>query len=184
MRFGSLILEMKGDQMFRTISLTAVCLILAPLNSAIAQKPFKNKTALAAQKTYEEAIAKAKKEYAAKLEIAVKEAGGAGDLDEATQLAAEKKRIEGHDPLAALRRRLIGTKWYKKASWNRFEKNNFGINSDGVRFFWVVTVKNTVVIQYARRLQIYVWHFDDKANVATLHSFKKTGVTAQWRRGR
>ena len=35
---------MKGDQMFRTISLTAVCLILVSTNSAVAQKPFKNQS--------------------------------------------------------------------------------------------------------------------------------------------
>ena len=105
------VLGTKGDEMFRMISLTAVCLILASVNSVHAQKPFKNKIALAAKKSYDEAIAKAKKEYAAKLDIAIKDAGGAGDVDEANKLLAEKKRVDGTDPIAALRRRLIGTKW-------------------------------------------------------------------------
>ncbi|MCH7987877.1 MAG: hypothetical protein IID46_01865, partial [Planctomycetes bacterium] len=68
--------------MIRAILLTAVCLILTSANSAVAQKPFKNKIALAAKKSYEEAIAQAKKEYVAKLEIAIKDAGGAGAVDE------------------------------------------------------------------------------------------------------
>ena len=181
-------LEMKGNQMFRTISFTVVCLILSSTNSAVAQKkPFKNKTARAAQKTYEEAIAKAKKEYVAKLEIAVKEAGGAGDLEEANRLAAEKKNVETgeNDPLTSFRRRMIGTKWYGRTSrnvWNRFDKNNFGVSESGYRFFWVVTVKNTVVIQYVNNLKVYVWHFDDKGRAATVFAFKKTGKKGQWRR--
>ncbi len=179
--------------MFRTIPLISVFLVLATANSAVAQKkPFKNKIARAAQKTYEETIAKAKetiakakKEYIAKLEIAVKEAGGKGDLEQANRIASEKKNIETgeSDPLAAFRRRLTGTKWYntpKRAAWNRFDKNNVGISSDKARFFWVATTKNTVVMQYVHNLVIYVWHFDDKVKAAKLHSFKKTGNTSKW----
>ncbi len=90
--------------MFRTTSLTAVCLILASANSGIAQKPIKNKIARAAQKTYEKAVAKVKAEYAAQLEIAIKQAGGTGDIEEAKLLVAEKKRIDGSDPLMVFRR--------------------------------------------------------------------------------
>ena len=165
--------------MFRTTSLTAVCLILASANSGIAQKPFKNKIARAAKKTYEEAVAKAKAEYAAQLEIAIKQSGGAGDIEEAKLLVAEKKRIDGSDPLMVLRRRLTGTKWNtnptKRRQWQSFQRNNLGRNYDGAPLRWFVTAKNTVVTQRTKSTDIYVWHFDANLKKATLHAFTKAG---------
>ena len=174
--------------MFRTTSFTTVCLILAFANSADAQKPFKNKIGLAAKKSYDEAIAKAKKEYAAKLDIAIKDAGGAGDLEEANQLVAEKKRIEGNDPPTVLRRRLTGTKWMTNPKAPklllRFETNNVGTYSNGIRFAWFVTFKNTVVFQNRQNLEIFVWHFDDKVKTARLFSFRKAKPVPGGRRVR
>lgn len=173
--------DMKTNQMFRTISLTVVCLILSSTNLAVAQKPFKNKTARAAQKTYEEAVAKAKAEYVAKLEIAVKEAGGAGDIEDAKILVAEKKRMDGSDPLTLLRRRLVGTKWNtnpKLRGWCLFKKNNIGVYHNGTQFAWHVTFENTVVFQNKRSLVIWVWHFDDELKKAALHRFEKSAAVA------
>ena len=165
--------------MIRAISITAVCLILTSANSGLAQKPFKNKTARTAKKSYEQAIAQAKKEYVAKLEIAIKEAGGAGDFEEAKLLVAEKKRIDGTDPLTAFRRRLIGTKWNNsprnRKNWSKFLKQNAGVDYKGKRFIWYVTAKRTVVKQYPRDfgLNIYVEHFDANLRTGTGHTFTK-----------
>ena len=152
--------------MFRTTSLTAVCLILASANSGIAQKPIK-------------------KEYAAQLEIAIKQSGGAGDIEEAKLLVAEKKRMDGSDPLTALRRRLIGTKWNtnpKTRGWCLFGKNNVGVYSNGIQFAWHVTFENTVAFQNKRSLDIFVWHFDKRLKKATLHRFVKSAAVPGGRR--
>ncbi|MCH8828899.1 MAG: hypothetical protein IID45_04900 [Planctomycetes bacterium] len=172
--------------MSRTLSLATCCLILTFANSAVAQKPFKNKIAVAAKKSYEQAIAEAKKEYVAKLKIAIKDAGGAGKLEEAKQIEAEMKRIDGTDPLTAFRRRLIGTKWNsnpkKPLNWIRFDKNNVATHKNGQRYSWYVTYKSTVILQERRNLDIYVWHFDDKLKRVDEHLFKKTGPVSGGRR--
>ncbi|MCH8829601.1 MAG: hypothetical protein IID45_08495 [Planctomycetes bacterium] len=178
--------------MFLTISLSVVCVILASVNMAVAEKPFKNKTARAAHKVYEAAIAKAKVEYVAKLEIAIKEAGGAGDLEEANRIAVEKKSIESGqsgksnaDPVEALRRRMIGTRWNTSATnsknWIRFLKKGAGADYRGKHFSWFVAGKNTVVYQYKRKkdfnFAIYMFHFDANLKSATGHVFNKHSKT-------
>ena len=164
--------------MFRTIAFTAVCLMLVSANSAVAQKPFKNKTARDAKKAREAAIAKANVDYLAQLDIAIKEAGGAGDGDEVVRLVAEKKRIAGSDPLTALRRRLIGTKWNGNpktpSTWVRFDKNNIATHNNGTQFFWFVTNKNTIALQDREDLRITVWHFDDQLRRAKVYPFQKS----------
>ena len=165
--------------MSRTLSLATCCLILTFANSAVAQKPFKNKIAVAAKKSYEQAIAEAKKEYVAKLKIAIKDAGGAGKLEEAKQIEAEMKRIDGTDPLTAFRRRMIGTKWYTelktRKSWFGFSKDNVGVDFKGRRFVWYVTAKNTVVWQYPGNynLTVYLMHCDADVRTGRRHAFKK-----------
>ena len=178
-------LEMKGNQMFRTISLTVVCLILSSTNSAVAQKPFKNKTARTAKKAYEQAIAEAKKEYVAKLKIAIKDAGGAGDLEEAKLLVAEKKRIDEGDPLVVLRNRMIGMTWisYPGMEKRSFHRNHLGRCRDGGVFRWYVTAPNTIVTQRPdKKAHIFVWHFDAKLKGASVHWFTKKQKTATAKR--
>ena len=159
--------------MFRTISLTAVCLILTSANSAVAQKPFKNKIALAAKKSYEEAIAQAKKEYVAKLEIAIKEAGGAGDLEEANQLAAEKERIDNSDSIEKARKRLEGIRWGKSAtSWVKLLRNGRFVSRGGTTGIWLLTTPRTVVIQIDGTKRISVWNYNKQLTAAKIYSFR------------
>ena len=168
--------------MFRTTSLTAVCLILTFSNSAVAQKPFKNKTALAAQKTYEEAIAKAKKEYVAQLDIAIKDAGGVGDIDEANRIVAEKKGVQSDeggvsaDPFGRLRKRIEGTTWLVSTSKLTlfFGKNGAAINSKGVKMAWSTGGKNVLVLQSSTSSNIYVWQLDKNLQSATQTGFFKS----------
>jgi len=174
--------------MLRAISLVVVGLSLAHADLAQAEEPFSNQIALDAQKRYEEAIENAKKEYAAQLEIAIKDAGGAGDLEEASRLDAEKKRIEGTDPLTQFRRRLIGSKWHSDPnnarSWNQFNENNESVTFEGVRYAWFATSEDTVIYQNPRNLNIWVWHFDDALNTAVLHQFTKSGTVVEGKRVR
>lgn len=174
-------LAMKGDQMFRTISLAAVCLILVTANSAVAQKkPFKNKTARAAKKSYEEAIAKAKKEYLAKLEIAIKEAGGAGDIDEANRIVAEKKEVASgtgaqRDPLEKLRKRLEGTRWGPRPTVTlKLMPKQQAILSGGGAAVWTVSDPRTVLLQDHKSRQITVWKFDERMKSARLYEFEQS----------
>lgn len=171
--------------MFRTISLTAACLILLPANCAVAEKPFKNKTARAAQKIYEAEIAKAKKKYVAKLEVAIKEAGGAGDLDEANRIATEKKSLDSNrggtskNPADKLRKSMEGTTWRINVSkhWVRFDKNNTAVGDDGMKYIWVATPKNTIVLQNYKNARIFVWQLDKNLRVAIPFMFTKVSAS-------
>ncbi len=181
--------------MFRTISLVSVCLILASTSSAVAQKPFKNKTALTAKTSFEKerkrieaaaanAIAKAKKEYVAKLEVAIKEAGGAGDIDEANRLVAEKKTVESDEggaiknPFERLRKKIEGTTWSITGTTVtlRFGKNGTAIDSRGTKLAWSTDGKNALVLQSQKSTNIYVWQLDKNVRVAAVTAFIKGKV--------
>ena len=171
--------------MTRTISLTAVCLILASANSAIAQKPFKNKTALAAKKAFEnerkkiedaghKAIAKAKKEYAAKLEIAIKEAGGAGKLDEANLLATEKKRIDGSNTIEKTRKRLEGMRWVRNSNISiKLNPNRHYVTNGGEPGVWLLANPRTLILQSHKSFLIGVFKFNETLTQANVYYFQK-----------
>ncbi|MCH7990622.1 MAG: hypothetical protein IID46_15890 [Planctomycetes bacterium] len=168
--------------MFRTTSLTAVCLILASANSAVAQKPFKNKTARAAQKVYEAAIVKAKKEYVAKLEIAIKEAGGAGDVDEFNKIATEKKRVDGSDPVEKARKRIEGTRWGQDPKMPTYFLANRKVRfADGSIGVWIMTMPRTLVLQTRNYKTIAVYNFDEKMKFARMYRFNK-GTSSVYRK--
>lgn len=161
-----------------------VCLNLAIVDAACGdEKPITNEIALTAKKQYEEAIENAKKAYVEQLEVAIKDAGGAGNLEEASRIEAEKKRIEGNDPVTIFRRRLIGTKWHtdpnNPKSWNLFKEDNEVVTFEGVRYAWYVTTEDTIIYQHPTNLNIWVWHFNEKLDRAVLHQFKKSGKVVQ-----
>lgn len=167
------------------VLLTIICLIPASVDTFAQDRPFTSKTARDAQRAYEKAIAKAKEDYVAQLEIAIREAGGAGDLADANRIAAEKDNIgtTTSDSLESLRRRLIGTRWNNSPSnpnnWLLFKDRNSGVDYRKQGFTWFVMGENTVVYQYTREFDsnIYMFVFDPDGKTATGHAFKKHSKT-------
>ncbi len=159
----------------------AVCFVLVTARSAIAQeKPFTNKTAVAAKKSYQEATAKAQKEYIAKLDIAIKEAGGAGDIDEANRIVAEKNEIasgsiKSHDPFEKLTKRLEGTTWGPRPTVTlMFQSRQKAVLSGGGGAVWGASDPQTILLQDHKSKQITVWKFDDGLKVARLYEFEQS----------
>ena len=121
-------------------SLCCFLLLAALMNDAFGDEPFKNATAREAQAAYKAAIAKAKAAYVQALDKAAKEAGGAGRLDEANRIAAEKKKVESDqgasgrdtDLAAQLRNKIEGTLWVPGPNrWTRFKSNGNAVNKIG-----------------------------------------------------
>ena len=165
---------MKDDQMFRNLSLAVVCLTLIPASVTFAQKkPFKNKIAIGAKKDFNEAIAKAKKEYSEKLDLAIKEAGGAGDLEEANRLVAEKKEFgSAVSPLEKARKQIEGTRWgtSTKSTINFLSnrKVDFGGKYSGI---WIMSGQQTLLLQSGKSKTITVWQFNTKLTSAQYYTF-------------
>lgn len=178
-------LKTKDDLMVRAIPTAVICLVLISANVVGQDKSFKNKTARAAQKAYDAAIARAKREYVAKLDVAIKEAGGAGDLDEANLIAEEKKNIgiATSDPFESLRRRMIGTKWNNspnnRKNWLLFLDKNAGADYRKQGFTWFVMGTDAVVYQYTKGFDstIYIFKFDENFRTATGYGFNKHSKT-------
>ncbi len=179
--------------MFRTLLFTVMCLFLASATSAMAQLPsakksIKNKTARAARKSYDTAlaeakalIAKAKKEYIAKLNTAIKEAGAAGDIDDANRIVAERKNVEanldGKTPIDNLRKRIEGTVWNVTpfaGHWFKFGKNGIAAKKNGDKIAWVAAPNRTLVLQSYSSTYIYIWQLDENFRVAKITQFSKT----------
>lgn len=164
--------------MFRTISLAIACLLLTSSGS-VAQEPLRNKIAQDAQRSYQEAIAKAKKEYAAKLELAITDAGDKGDIGEATRLAAEKKKLDSDDGGAnanafeILRKNVEGTTWSLGGGKVvlRFGKDGNAVDSNGAKLAWSTDGKHSLVLQSHESTRVYIWQLDKNLSTAKRTAF-------------
>ncbi len=164
-----------------TLAVFVVSFVLVTAHSAIAQeKPFKNRTAQAAKKAYEAAIAKAQKEYIKELEIAIKEAGGAGDIDDANRIVAEKNEIASgsikpRDSTERLQRRLEGTTWGPRPTVTlKLHAKRQAVLSGGGGAVWVVSDTETLLLQDHKSKQITVWKFDKQLKSARLYEFEQS----------
>ena len=171
--------------------LCSFCMLTFLVSSACGDKPFKNATARKAKTVYDTAASKAKvvyqaalkkaaADYVVQLDKAIKEAGGAGHLDEAIRISDEKKRIDADrnvpttESAGKLRKRLEGTVWtIDPNQWLRFEKHGIAVKENGKKMVWVVTPKNTLVLQSYETTNLYVWQLDKHLLSARVTAFVK-----------
>ena len=143
-----------------------------------AQLPFKNKVARDARKAYEEAIRQARDTYIERLDMAIKEAGSEGDLDDANRikdelddLKSEKVNVE-HDETARNMKRLEGTRWGPSPNLTlRLLSGNRVVFSDGDAGVWILSDPHTLLLQRRKNMKIAVWQFDSRLRTATTHRF-------------
>ena len=162
--------------MYRSICLCAALACLFAVDAASADEPFKNETARAAQTAYDAAIEKAKNEYAAQLELAVKEAGASGDLEEANRIDAARKKLVGDDadPVEKLRKRLLGTRWGpSKRTTLKFSPENKVIMSDGSIGTWTVPDGETIILQSSSSGNLAIWKFNETLTAAKIFKFSQ-----------
>lgn len=160
--------------MIRSALIVSV-LMFAAVDSASAQKPFKDSAVRKAQTTYRQALSTAKSAYKAELAKAHQKAMAAGDNEEAAKLKAEIITVE--DPLGAVRRRITGSRFYS-ANGNNIQMlpNSFWKSSAGSTGTWVLTDKKTLVQQSYKTSAIVVWKFDDSYRKVTCYRFKRSNV--------
>lgn len=160
--------------MYRSFLLVALCLFWNSANESWTAEPFANKTAREAQQVYEAEVAKAKADYAAKLEIAIKEAGGAGNLEEANRIAALKKEIESgeDDPVEKSRKALEGTRWGPNPqSTLKLYPDRKVVFAGGHSGTWILSDPQTLLLQSEKSANINVWKFDEKLKSARVYMF-------------
>lgn len=156
----------------------AVLLIVAStfsVGTVIAREPLKSPVARKAQTAYRAALSKAKAEYKAELLKAKLRAKSSGDADEEARIAAELASLD--DPLAAVRRRILGGKFYLPNGVNlQLLPNSQWKSTSGSTGTWVLTDKNTLVQQSYKSSAIVVWKFDKAYRKVTCYRFKRSSV--------
>lgn len=166
--------------MFHRMFVFVLLLNLVFWNATGAGEPFKNETATTAQKNYESAIEKAKKEYLAQLEIAIKEAGAAGDLEEANRIATERDEIRGSDeteaddPVERLRKRLEGSHWGPNPRQTiKLHPKRKVIFSAGYPGTWILADEETLILQSSKSANLEIWKFNENKRSAQVYSFTR-----------
>lgn len=161
--------------MFLRISVFILLSIFTSWDATRADEPFNNETAKSAQKTYEQAVEKAKKEYLEQLEIAIKEAGGAGDLAEANRIAAERDAIRDSedDPIDRLRKRLEGSRWGINRNLTlKLNPKRKVVFAAGYPGTWILADEKTLILQSSRSANIEMWKFDESLRSAKKYTFE------------
>jgi len=153
-------------------------------SSVLAAEPqFKNERAKKAEAAYQAALKTAREAYIKELDMAIKEAGGAGDLDDANRMSDVKEALEeegkfnDRDPLALVRKDLEGSAWKPSSNprgRHRFLKDNKTINYQGIKGVWVVTDEKTALTQVFESSDIYVFEFDEDRKTANVFRFVKS----------
>lgn len=155
--------------MCRKVFLVVICLRFVCVDDSIAQEPFNSETAVEAQRVYEAALAKAKADYVAQLDVAIKEAGAAGDLEEANRISVARKEVNSSgvskedDPVAKVRKQLEGTRWGPgKDETIRFHEGGQAVFNKGYPVTWILSDPRTLILQSDKSSNISVWQFDKK----------------------
>lgn len=157
---------------FTVLCSVAVLLIALP---AEAQKPLKSPAARKAQTAYRAALSKAKAEYKAELLKAKLRAKSSADAEEEARIAAELASLD--DPLAAVRRKILGGKFYLPNGVNlQLLPNAQWKSTSGSTGTWVLTDQNTLVQQSYKSSAIVVWKFDKSYRKVTCYRFKRSSV--------
>jgi len=163
-----------------------IAVVLVSSSVSGEEPQFNNERANKAAAAYQAKLKEAREAYIKELDVAIKEAGGAGDLDDANKLADLKEvlekenKLDDRDPLAAVRKELEGTTWKPITSppspraFNRFRKDNKTVNHNGVEGVWIVTDENTAVMQNYNSANIFVFKFDKGLKTATVYMFEKS----------
>lgn len=134
-----------------------------------------------AREAFEASVTKARAAYIQQLDEAIKEAGGAGDLDEANRLKEIKTSLEleakgeGRDPISIRTKRLENTRWFTRKNPNgfiRFLRGNQTQNHLGTGGVWILTDKSTAITQSRNSGNIYLFRFDESLKSATVHRFE------------
>ena len=158
-------------------------LVLLTGTAAGDEPQFKNERAKKAEAAYQAKLKEAREAYIKELEVAIKESGGAGDLDEANKMAELKDSLveagesEDRDEFAAVRRELEGTTWKSSKDprgFHRFLKDNKTINAKGTKGVWVVTDEKTAVMQNYNSADVHIFEFDDELKTAKVSKFVKS----------
>jgi len=158
-------------------------LVLTTGSAFGAEPQFKNERAKKAEAAYQAALKEARRAYINELDQAIKEAGGAGDLDEANKMADVKEALEeegkfnDRDPLALVRKKLENTTWKTPSNpkgFLRFGKANKTQNHTGNGGAWVVTDEVTALTQSHGTSNIYVFKFDEDLKTATVYTFVRS----------
>lgn len=155
-------------------------LLLASSSAFGAEPQFKNERGKKAEEAYQAKLKEARGAYIKELELAIKEAGGAGDLEEANKMAELKESLEeageseDRDDLAPVRRKLENTSWRDPANpggYLRLLNNNKTRNHKDNRGVWVVTDEQTALTQSHSSANIYVFKFDEALKSAKVYTF-------------
>lgn len=160
-----------------------VVLLLVSNSVCGAEPQFKNERAQKAEEAYQAKLKAARESYIKELDVAIKEAGGAGELDEANKMAELKQSLEeageseDRDELAPFRRKLENTRWGDPTNPGGFlrlltkGKTRNHKNYSGV---WVVTDEHTALTQSNHSANIYVFKFDEEMNTAKVYTFEQS----------
>lgn len=160
-----------------------VVLLLVSSSVCGAEPQFKNQRAQKAEETYQAKLKAARESYIKELDLSIKEAGGAGELDEANKMAELRESLieagesEDRDELAPVRRKLENTRWGDPTNPGGFlrlltkgktrnHKNNSGV--------WVVTDELTALTQSHNSANIYVFKFDEEMRSAKVYTFEQS----------
>ena len=160
--------------------ITFLILIVASNPVSGAEPDFQSERARTALQAYEAAVDEAREAYIAELELAIMEAGGQGDLDEANLLSEAKESLElestqgESDPVRLFARELENTRWVTgPGRFNRFRPGNRTVNHNGDEGVWMASDEKTAVMQVFRTSSVFVFKFDDDLQSATMFKFDR-----------
>ena len=166
------------------IRMLIVSLLLLGLTGGVFGQA-ENERAKSAAEVYQKAVDEARQAYIKELELAIKEAGGAGDLEEANRLAENKAalekegKVDENDPVALATKQLENSKWVtpgKGKGFIRFLPGNKTTNHMAVAGVWIMTDKQTALTQNGKGGDIHVFQFDEKLKQAVVHRFENANV--------
>ena len=167
--------------MSRTHLLTLTTVLALGIASVVRAEESRARVAKAA---YDKAVKAAREAYIEQLELAIKEEGGAGNLEEANRLAEEKKSLElegqlgSSDPADLAAKKLQNTTWKTRRNpkgFLRFLKDNKTQNHLKTGGVWIATDKDTVITQSRNSGAIYMFQFSKDLRSARVHRFESKG---------